>query len=102
MRIKLTPTRVENLKAPETGELLAWDKTLPGFGVRVGRRRRTYILQYRFVGRSRRLKLGTFPALSLSAARAKAAEALARVERPWGVFSAPRPPSDRLSEPPGA
>ena len=82
MRVKLTPHRVEELKAPASGDLLVWDESLAGFGLRVGKRRRSWLIQYRDAcGRSRRLKLGTFPALSLAAARAKAAEALAGIER---------------------
>lgn len=82
MRMKFTTSKLDSLKPPETGELLVWDEGLAGFGVRVGQRRRTFVVQYRGrSGRSRRLKLGTFPALSLAGARAKAAAALAAVER---------------------
>jgi integrase len=81
MRMKLTPSiKIENLKPPTTGELLVWDEGLAGFGLRVGRRRRTWIVQYRIGTRTRRLTLGHWPTLSLAAARAKAAAALATVD----------------------
>lgn len=81
MHMKLTNHRVENLKAPAIADLLVWDESLAGFGLRVGKRRRTWLVQYRDrTGRSRRMKLGRWPTLSLAAARAKWAEALAAVE----------------------
>jgi integrase len=82
MRVeKLTETRLEKLVAPEgKAELLVWERS--GLGVRVGLKRRTFLVQYRnAAGRTRRLALGHWPAMSLPSARAKAAEVLARVER---------------------
>src|SRR5262245_14270612 len=82
MRIeKLTETRLEKLTALEgKADLLVWERS--GLGVRVGLKRRTFLVQYRnAAGRTRRLALGHWPATSLPSARAKAAEVLARVER---------------------
>ena len=72
MRLKLTPSSVEKLRPPEKGETYVWDTGLPGFGIRVGKRRRTGVVQYRR-GTTHRMGLGTYPAFSLPAARAKAA-----------------------------
>ena len=80
MRVeKLTDTRIENLKPPAKDDLLVWERS--GLGVRVGLRRKTFLVQYRLHGRQHRLVLGHWPSLALAAARAKAAEALAKVDR---------------------
>ncbi len=82
MRVeKLTETRIDKLVVPEgKAELLVWERS--GLGVRVGRlRRKTLVIQYRVRGRQHRMVLGTFPHLPLAAARAKAAEVLAQVDR---------------------
>jgi len=81
MRVeKLTETRLEKFTVPEgKAELFVWERS--GLGVRVGLLRRTLVVQYRHRGRQRRLVLGHWPMLPLAAARAKAAEVLARVER---------------------
>ncbi|HXK25191.1 MAG TPA: Arm DNA-binding domain-containing protein [Myxococcota bacterium] len=82
-----------------------WDAGLPGFGVRVGKRKRTWIAQYRARGRTRRMALGNAARISLAEARAKTANVLARVERREDPaakrqqidevrrFEGPRPPS---------
>ena len=59
-----------------------WDSELRGFGVRVypsGAKK--YLLQWKRDGRTRRLALGSHPLVKTDAARAKALDALARIER---------------------
>ena len=60
-------------------ETFAWDTELPGFGLRLQGRRRTYIAQYRANGRTRRVKLGAAETLSPTQAREGARRMLARV-----------------------
>jgi len=58
----------------------AWDDSLPGFGVRVTPNGvRTYVLQYRVAGQSRRLSLGRHGALTAQQARKLAHQNLAAV-----------------------
>jgi integrase len=55
-----------------------FDSSLPGFGLRVRRAGgRTYVVQYDFGGKTRRMTLGSTATLDLGTARAKAKEILA-------------------------
>lgn len=81
-KVKLTAKVVENATTPAPGlQLDLFDATLPAFGLRVGDRRKTWFLIYRFGGKQKRLTLGHYPALSLAEARAKAGEALALIDQ---------------------
>src|SRR5689334_17462776 len=70
----LKDATVENAKAPAGGRLDLWDKTLPGFGVRVSGDMKTWMVLIRPTkgAKPTRRKLGTYPAMSLEAARDKA------------------------------
>lgn len=58
-----------------------WDGKTPGFGVRVSSTgTKTFVLLYRHRGRPRRLSLGRWPVISLSAARQKARAALQKLD----------------------
>src|SRR5690349_10934525 len=59
-------------------EAFVWDGELAGFGVRLQRQRRTYVVQYRANGRTRRVTLGTAERLTPTQARAGARRILAR------------------------
>jgi integrase len=79
-----------------------WDDELSGFGFRLraggGRVRRTFIVQYRVAGRSRRLLLGSADVLGAEQARAAAKKALAEVALggdPQGAKAAQRRTDDR-------
>jgi integrase len=82
MRKRITDLSVARMKEP--GE--AWDTLLPSFGVRVGARTKTWIVAARRPGSKHpvRLKVGTFPELSVADARTKAREMMA-----GGVPAAP-------------
>lgn len=59
MRTRLIKTTIERLAPPDKGELLAWDDSLPGFGVRVTPGGvRSYIVQRRVNGKQRRITIG--------------------------------------------
>lgn len=64
-----------------------WDATLPGFGIRVGKGRRTWLIRYRAGGKNPRHTLGHFPAMSLAEARQAAGKAMQRID------SGARPPA---------
>ncbi len=81
MRKKLTHRTLTTLKPPESGILDVWDTELRGFGIRVASNgRKTWFVRYRHAGRKRRLGLGTFPPLSLAAARKEAKTKLSEAE----------------------
>jgi hypothetical protein len=83
-KIVLTEISVRALK-PTDGQVTYWDLNLPNFGVRVGKRRKTFILP---VGEARRrVSLGLYPDTTLADARKMARERMA--ERTPG-FSARR------------
>jgi integrase len=59
-RSNLTQLSVERLKPPAEGAVTFWDKTLPGFGLRVSSRgRKTWLCVYRVVGKPVMQTLGT-------------------------------------------
>jgi len=72
--VHLTQIGLQNLAAPEKGQVDYWDSVLPCFGVRVSQGgSKTFVLK---VHNSRR-KIGRFPILTLGDARAEAKRLLA-------------------------
>jgi hypothetical protein len=67
--LRLTDLSIQRL--PHTqGQKTYWDDTLPGFGVRVGTRAKSFVVMF---GRNRRLKtIGRYPDISLRDARTAA------------------------------
>lgn len=78
--MKLTDASVAGLKlSGGKSELLEFDDTLPGFGVRLrAGGKRTWIVQYRIGPQQRRLSLGTVKAFDATEARRRAKDAVAR------------------------
>jgi integrase len=75
-----TDLMLKKLTSGGLDRLEVWDERVPGFGVRVSKPgTKTFVLTYRHRGRSRRLTLGRYPALSLAAARDKAIDALRQI-----------------------
>ena len=76
MRISLTEIVVRNARPPEHGQTTLWDKSLPGFGLRIsqgGTRSWTLML-----GADRQLvTIGRYPVVTLAAARVEAKRILA-------------------------
>jgi hypothetical protein len=77
---KLTRDIVKNAQAPATGSVTLWDGK--GFGVRIfaataryPEGAKSFFLNYRVNGRERRIKIGSYPDWSVSAARDEAKEA---------------------------
>lgn len=68
----LTDMTLSNFKADKGKRIELWDKN--GLGIRIGKKW-VWFLKYTFVGRSRRMNLGEYPAMSLKAARKEAANA---------------------------
>ena len=76
---RLTKTTITNAKPGTT----VWDTTLAGFGVRVLESgTRSYIFQYRSIGgRSTKITIGRFPAMSVDDARQAALDHYAHVRK---------------------
>jgi integrase len=74
MKMKLSDKGIKALKSPTAARQVdVWDELLPGFGIRVGRRKKMFIVGTRVNGRFKRFTLSPpFPQLSLADARDKA------------------------------
>jgi integrase len=102
--MKLTTRSVAAAELPAgRDDHVEWDDELAGYGLRLragsGRVRRTFIVQYRTGGRSRRLLLGSCDVLGADQARAAAKQALAKVALggdPQGAKAAERRSDDTL------
>lgn len=69
---KLTKRAVDALK-PRAADYFVWDDELRGFGIRVlPRGAKTFLVQYRAAGRTRRVKVGRYGAVTADEARARA------------------------------
>jgi integrase len=76
---KITKRFVESLKS-EARDYIAFDDEVKGFGVRVLRTgKKTYLVQYRNGGRTRRVKIGRHGVLTADQARGRAKELLGAV-----------------------
>jgi len=72
----LTKRTVESAR-PREREYILWDESLPGFGLRVfPSGKRSYCIQYRSGGRTRRMALGLHGVLTPARARQRAQELL--------------------------
>ncbi|OHD05062.1 site-specific integrase [Sphingopyxis sp. RIFCSPHIGHO2_12_FULL_65_19] len=86
---KLNNSLVDRLEA-RASDYVIWCGGLPGFGVRVRPSgRKSFIVQYDFEGRSRKVTVGTFPTLTVDQARKKATELLAKVQLGEDVAAKP-------------
>lgn len=83
-RIRFTDIAIRSLK-PATSQATYWDDTLPAFGVRVGRRSKTFLV---IRDNGRRIKIGRYPTVSLHDARKEAKRLLSLAEAPPASSSA--------------
>ncbi len=80
-RLHLTDKAIQGLRTAKVQEDF-YDTLLPGFGVRVGKGGgRSFFVRYRGSGKNRRVVLGSYPAVTLSAARDKARALMGEVAR---------------------
>ncbi len=77
---RLTDTGIANLNPPAAGRLEIWDAIVPGLGLRVGARRKTFVVMARAEGRLRRVSLGVFPGMGVAKARRKAREIIEQAQ----------------------
>jgi integrase len=79
--MKLTTAAVTALKMPAgKTDFIAWDDTLPGFGVRLRNDRKSFVCQYRINGGQRRESLGDTRKIKLDDAKKIARQRFASVE----------------------
>jgi Arm DNA-binding domain len=77
--VKITKRVVETAEAQEKAYVI-WDDELSGFGLRVfGSGKRSYVIQYRIGGRSRRYTIGLHGAWAPETARQEAKVQLGKV-----------------------
>jgi len=79
--VKITKRCIENAELANT-DYFIWDEELHGFGLRVySTGRLSFVVQYRTVGRTRRISIGKYPATTADEARKAARQLLAAVDR---------------------
>ncbi len=79
--MKLTAQTIRTITAPAgKTDWVAWDDNLPGFGLRLRGRSRTWVIQYRIGQQQRRESLGDIRKITLEAARTVARTRFAQVQ----------------------
>jgi hypothetical protein len=80
--IRFTARTLEALKATPNAQIDYFDRSIPGFHMRISPRGpKTFGVMYRHAGRVRRMTFGTFPPLKLADARERAKEELRKVAK---------------------
>lgn len=77
--IKLTKKVVEGLPCPESGQTIYWDTVLPGFGIRLTSKSKSYVCQRRVNRRTVRSTIGRADQISTEKARKLAQDHLYRM-----------------------
>lgn len=78
-REKLNKTLVDALPYADKGQLFYWDADLLGFGLYVGMKSKTWFVEKRIDGKTKRVALGKYPALTAVQARNEAMKQLNRM-----------------------
>ena len=78
---KLTKSFVEKEPCPATGQVLIWDTELPGFGLRIGIKKKAFFAEAKLHRKTRRVTVGTYPRMLPETARKEARKALEEMER---------------------
>ncbi len=71
-RIKLTVSSVKALEHPEKGQVIYFDTRLSGFGIRVGKSKKTYFAEKRVNRKTKRVTIGSAELFSCEQARREA------------------------------
>src|SRR5690349_23788323 len=94
----LTPQFIKAMEPPPTGNRVEWDTQERGLGVRItAAGHRAFVLRYVAHGRERRLTLGEYPALTLTAAREMARERKGEVIKGGDPLAQKRAAKDALT-----
>lgn len=86
--MKLTKRSIDSLPLPETGQALYWDDELPGYGLRVTKGSKTFIVQRRVAGKTVRVTLGKYGPLTPDQARKLAVKNLSELVQGVNVNAA--------------
>lgn len=65
----LNKTVVDALPCPEKGQKFYWDEKLPGFGLYIGKKAKTWCVQQRIGNKTKRVVLGKYPTMTAEQAR---------------------------------
>jgi integrase len=80
MADRITQKLILKLIPPPAGNSIEYDSEIPGFGVRITAAGAiAFILNYRFRGRERRITIGRYPELTVTAARERAIQFRGRI-----------------------
>ncbi len=77
--MKLTKRSIDSLPLLETGQTLYWDDDLPGYGLRVTKGAKAFVVQRRVAGKTVRVTLGKYGQLTPDQARKLAVKNLAEL-----------------------
>jgi len=80
-KITISKARVDKIPLTESGQSLYWDAKLPGFGLRVGRVQKTYIVQKKIRSKTVRFSIGSHGQITPEQARKEAIRRLADMTR---------------------
>ncbi len=86
--MKLTKRNIDSLPLLETGQVLYWDDELPGYGLRVTKGSKTFIVQRRVAGKTVRATLGKYGQITPDQARKLAVKNLAELVQGVNVNTA--------------
>lgn len=78
---KLTKTIVDKIPFSENGQMFYWDADLPGFGLRVGKTKKVYIVQGNIDRQAKRYSIGVHGIYTPETARQIAKEYLLKISR---------------------
>ncbi|GLS17281.1 integrase [Labrys miyagiensis] len=79
--VRLTKRTIESIPLTASGQTLYRDTELPGFGLRVGTRAKTFIAEGQLRRRTARVTIGRYPIISVEEARRRTLDALANMGR---------------------
>jgi integrase len=71
-KVNLTKSAVDKIHFPNAGQVLFYDETLKGFGLRVGKQAKAYFAERRVQGRTVRVTIGPHGPITCDQARKKA------------------------------
>lgn len=76
---KLTKKMIENLELPKKNQVFIWDDDTTGFGIRLTKNTKAFVIQNRVNGKLRRLTIGRFGVFTLHEARQEAKKQLQKM-----------------------
>src|SRR5581483_10709876 len=81
VRYRITRAFVENATAGDRPQRAFFDEALPGFGLLVGKRAKSFFVQHEVHGITKRFKIGRYGVLTIEQARKEARQRLAEMDR---------------------